>query len=101
MIVILEIWSFKEGFELYDEVEIIDGFIMITQYDIPWREDIFKGWHFYDVSQSMEFILKGYKIVIPNQENSWRIHECGITKIKNDYQIYRKMFLKEYSEKFI
>ena len=40
----------------YEKVDIIDGLIMITQYDIKWREDIFKGWHFYDASQSREYI---------------------------------------------
>ena len=42
------------------EVKGIGGLIMITQYDIPWRDDIFDGWHFYDASQSIEFIRKGF-----------------------------------------
>lgn len=31
-------------------VEAIDGFLMATQYDLSWREDLFNGWDFYDVS---------------------------------------------------
>ena len=31
------------------EVEGVDGLLMATQYDIPWREDLFDGWDFYDL----------------------------------------------------
>ena len=31
------------------EVEAIDGLLMATQYDIPWREYLFYMWVFYDV----------------------------------------------------
>lgn len=37
------------------EVHAIDGMIMITQYDVEWRKDIFDGFDFYDISQSLEF----------------------------------------------
>ncbi len=40
----------------YEQVRVIDGLIMVTQYDLPWREDLFLGWHFYDVSQCLEFL---------------------------------------------
>jgi|GEM_PF-309796 len=82
----------------YEEVKVIDGFIIITQYDIPWREDIFDGWYFYDVSQSIEFASKGYKVVIPEQEEVWCIHDCGILNVKNGYESYRNIFLEEYSK---
>ena len=36
----------------YTEVEAIDGLLMMTQYDISWREDLFDKWDFYDASQS-------------------------------------------------
>ncbi len=81
----------------YEEVKVIDGFIIITQYDIPWREDIFDGWYFYDVSQSIEFASKGYKVVIPEQEEVWCIHDCGIANDGNGFDYYRNIFLDEYS----
>ena len=46
------------------EVEAIDGLLMATQYDIPWRDDIFKGWDYYDISQSFEFRKAGYKVML-------------------------------------
>ena len=44
------------------EVQCVDGLIMITQYDLSWRQDIFDGWHYYDLSQCMEFIRSGYLV---------------------------------------
>ncbi|HHW01018.1 MAG TPA: glycosyltransferase [Clostridiaceae bacterium] len=90
--------SFGEVKSDYETVKAIDGLIMITQYDIPWREDIFDGWHFYDLSQSMEFIRAGYDVAIPNQVNPWIIHDCGIVNVINGYEDYRKLFLEEYSK---
>ena len=49
------------------EVEAIDGLMMITSADLYWRQDLFDGWDFYDVSQSLEFNRKGYKVVVPEQ----------------------------------
>ena len=51
--------------DAYMEVEAIDGFMMITSVDIPWREDIFKGWDFYDISKSRDMIRYGKKVVVP------------------------------------
>ena len=62
----------------YMEMEAVDGLLMATQYDIPWREDIFQKWDYYDVSQCFEFLKAGYKVVVPGQETEWYIHDCGI-----------------------
>lgn len=82
----------------YTEVKAIDGIIMITQYDVKWNEEIFKGWHFYDLSQSVEFSKAGYKIVIPKQNNPWCLHACGIANVKNGYEEYRQVFLNTYED---
>ncbi len=83
----------------YTEVDAIDGMIMITQYDIEWRKDLGLKWDFYDISHSMEFRRKGYKIGIPLQLNSWCIHDCGHSKMI-DYDANRKIFLEEYVDYF-
>lgn len=79
----------------YCQVEAIDGFLMATQYDVPWREDLFKKWDFYDVSQSLEFQKRGYQVVVPNMEKAWCIHDDGIWNLSNYYG-EREIFLKEY-----
>ena len=77
------------------EVEAIDGLLMATQYDIPWRDDLFDKWDFYDVSQSLEFIRHGYKVVVPYMETTWCIHDDGFVNLKNYYE-EREKLLKEY-----
>lgn len=79
----------------YQSVEMVDGLLMATQYDIPWREDIFQKWDFYDASQSQEFIRAGFKIVVPQMDKPWCIHDCGITNLEN-YWMERKKFICEY-----
>ena len=74
---------------------LCDGFLLATQYDIPWREDLFDGWDFYDASQCMEFIRHGYKVLIPWQEKAWCLHDCGFVNLIN-YDKYRNVFLCEY-----
>jgi hypothetical protein len=94
---IMGLLAFKEVEDEWKEVRCIDGLIMITQYDIPWRDDIFTGWHFYDLSQSMEFIRAGYKVVIPRQQGPWCIHDSGVVNA-NEYHYFRQIFLNEYSK---
>ncbi len=81
------------------EVEAIDGLMMITSTDISWRQDIFDGWDFYDVSQSFEFQKKGYKVVVPEQYCAWCKHDDGILNLIN-YEKYRKICISEYSQYF-
>lgn len=83
--------------DAYWEVEAIDGFLMATQYDIPWREDLFDKWDFYDASQSMEFIRHGYKVVVPKMEEPWCLHDCGYLNMDH-YEEERKKFVREYLE---
>lgn len=76
-------------------VEAIDGLLMITQYDVPWREDLFDNWDFYDISQCKEFQRAGYKVIVPYMERPWCIHDDGILSLEN-YNADRQIFLKEY-----
>lgn len=89
-----EIELLKDG---YREVQAVDGLLIATAYDIPWREDILKGWDFYDVSQCLEFRRAGYKVVVPAQNPSWTIHKCGAPAFWN-YEKNRQIVLKEYPE---
>lgn len=81
----------------YMEVEAVDGLLIATQYDLPWREDLFKKWDFYDASQSFEFIRAGYKVVVPGQAKAWYIHDCGILELQN-YDEERRVFLQNYKD---
>lgn len=93
----LEVYQERE--QAYISVKAVDGLIMITQVDIPWREDILDGWDFYDVSQSLEMERHGYKVVIPYQDSAWCYHDCGVSEI-GKYHFYRHKMIKEYSDFF-
>lgn len=79
------------------EVEAVDGLLMATQYDVPWREDLFTGWDFYDVSQSMEIRRKGYKVVVPHMDKPWCLHDDGLVNLAAYFE-WRDIFLKEYED---
>ncbi len=88
----------QEPSESYIDVQAADGLFLMTQYDIPWRDDLFKGWHFYDASQCMEFARRGYKTVVPNQvKDFWCIHCPREKPLAPDYKVWQKIFLNEYS----
>ncbi|WP_066022705.1 MULTISPECIES: glycosyltransferase [Clostridium] len=85
--------------ECHDEVEkvkIIDGFIMVTQYDLKWRDDLFNSWHLNDSFLSAESIIAGYKIVVPRQKSPWCIHDCRAVKTGWNNEKYNKIFAKQY-----
>lgn len=94
----MELLNFCEVTSTFEKVQAIDGAIMITQYDVPWRDDIFDGWNFYEVSQCLELARRGYETVIPKQEHPWVIHDCGVSNKSKRYEYYRSVFLDEYSE---
>lgn len=83
----------------YQEISVIDGVFMMTSKDVDWREDLFDDWHFYDISQSMEFWQRGYKVVIPRPAALWVLHcgKCG-EWLGNSYRSQRIRFLKEYMQ---
>lgn len=76
----------------WQDMEIVDGFFIATQYDIPWEEGVFTGWHFYDVSHCINFRKQGLRIVVPKQPHPWCIHECGAKELDKDYLHWREVF---------
>lgn len=89
-------------FSQYDtqivEAASLDGLILITQYDIPWREDLFTNWHLYDSSQCFEFIRKGLKTgIIQQHDDPWVLHNCGT---REEFFKHPESYLQELS-KFI
>ena len=79
----------------YQEVGAVDGLLLATQYDVPWREDLFDGWDFYDISQCMEFLRRGKMVVVPYQTEPWVWHDNLYSKMGRYYD-YARVFAKEY-----
>jgi hypothetical protein len=85
---------------LFEPVQAVDGFLMATQYDIPWRSDLFKGFHFYDVSQSKEFARQGYLVGVANQHEPWCIHyhlHHNQNFNLSEYTSNQRIFINHYS----
>ncbi len=80
----------------YVSVSAIDGVFIATQYDLPWRHDLFDGWHFYDISQTREFINAGYDVIIPRQVTPWIIHFTGRKIVDESYKRYMDIFVENY-----
>lgn len=92
--------NFGEVNGLFEPVQAVDGFLMVTQYDIPWRSDLFKGFHFYDISQSKEFTRRRYLVGVANQREPWCIHyhlQHNQTFKLSDYMAVQKTFIQHYS----
>ena len=88
-------YSLQDG---YWEVSCVDGLLLATQQDVRWREDIFDGWDFYDISQSFEMRRQGFKVVVPVQNNLWYIHDDKMVLQMWNYNKYRQKFLEEYQD---
>lgn len=85
--------------ERLNDVIAVDGLLMVTQHDLRWREDLFDKFDFYDISQSLEFVRHGYRVVVPVEKKPWVIHDCGFAKLAN-YERQRDICVSEYSEFF-
>ncbi len=89
---ILREYNYKNFNPKYELGCAVDGFCISTQYDAPWLDKLFNGWHFYDVSQSIHFISKGYKVAIATQTKPWCLHDCGKLNTAN-YHFFRVTLL--------
>lgn len=79
------------------QVEAVDGLLIATQYDIRWREDLFYGFDFYDISASFEMRKAGYQIVVPYMQKPWVIHDSSFAKLSG-YDRDRIICINEYKE---
>lgn len=79
------------------DVEAVDGLLIATHGDVPWREDLFDGWDFYDISQCMEYRRAGYRCVVAQQEKPWCYHDNSYSKMRYYYD-YNLIFANEYAD---
>jgi glycosyltransferase involved in cell wall biosynthesis len=93
----MEVVSFNEVVEGYESVCFLDGHVLITQYDLSWRSDLFKGNFYYGESHSLEFIKAGYDVGIPTQDKPWFMLDYRPDRRVRESEECRKTFLKEYS----
>lgn len=80
----------------YSFVTEIDGLLMATSQDLPWDTETLTGWDFYDAFHSMNYLLNGYKITVPNQLHPWCLHDDGVALNMFHYNQYRQIFMQKY-----
>ena len=87
------IWGeFSENVKL---VQAVDGWLMATQVDIPWRDDLFTGACGYDLAQNIELQKAGYACAVIKQVQPW----CSIETKNFDFSKRdTAIFLKEYGK---
>lgn len=86
---------FRKVFKPFVPVVVVDGLIMITQYDLPWRQDLYGGFIYYEGPQCLEFIKHGYMVVVPRQKVTWCLHRGNRTeKTKEERAKYQEEFRK-------
>lgn len=70
----------------------IDGVLMATQYDIPWRKGLYDGFIYYEGPHSLEFIKRGCEVVIARQDKPWVLHLSGKPRTPEEDAAYRARF---------
>ena len=78
-----------------EDVMAVSDYLIATQYDIPWRSDLFHEDSFWAEAQCIEFRRRGYRTVVPRQEEAWLIAEPR--EICCD-EVSRSAFLDTYSK---
>ena len=77
-----------------EEVMAVSSDLIATQYDIPWRSDLFHSDCLFAEAQCIEFRRKGYRTVLPQQDDPWLLTR------KRAYEAdeaSREVFLDTYS----
>ncbi|CAM3719449.1 glycosyltransferase family protein [Cohnella lubricantis] len=93
---VVQLMNFGDIEEDFAFVETVDGLLMMTQYDLPWRDDVLSGWHYYDIAQSLEYLRAGYRIAVPRQEQPWVLHDCGVSYVDPSFADAKRLFMQEY-----
>lgn len=86
---------FSRVADRYEKMTVLDGLVLMTQYDLPWREDLFLGQDFYDCAQSLEFQKAGFEVGLPQMEEPWCLYD-GEALESAEYERWRSVFEQEY-----
>ncbi len=76
----------------YKPVICIDGVFMATQYDVPWRKDLFGGLIYCEGPHSLEFIKRGYEVVVAHQGQPWVLHLDPKERTRGEDAAYHARF---------
>ena len=81
------------------KAEGLDGICLITDVDIRWRDDLFKGFHMYDASCVWEYKNRGYEVGILITDTPYILHEQKAAPDVNEipYEESKEIFRGNYN----
>ncbi|GIP47420.1 hypothetical protein J53TS2_10110 [Paenibacillus sp. J53TS2] len=82
--------------EFTKPIKLLDGKILITQYDLPWREDILTSSEYLGESQSLEFTKSGFKAAVFNQNEDYFFYDPDFIELQDLSEPVQGKFLSEY-----
>ena len=77
-----------------EEAVVVSGDLIATQYDLPWRRDLFHSNAFVAEAQCIEFWRAGYRTVVPHQDEAWLLTDAQGRPCD---EVSRESFLDTYS----
>ena len=79
--------------------EAADGAFLATACNVPWQEESFPHWHFYDIAQCEEMRKRGLSVGLYEDTTPWILHESTLRKDPEmQYEKYCRIFLKKYKK---
>ena len=84
----------EENGPVFRKGEMLDGAFLATDVDLPWEEEVFTGWHFYDMAQCRRMQEAGYLTGFLIDREPWALHESTLRRDpENLYELFRKKFI--------
>lgn len=77
-------------------IAALDDWLLATQYDIEWREDLFLDGEYLNLSQCTEFKRKGYEALVVAQDNPWICIDDFFRMISLKNEVSKESFKAEY-----
>ena len=75
---------------------LLDGMLLMTSRDLPWREDLLTRFDFYDASHCMEFRRRGLGVGVIDPGKPVCVHQNGYINNYLYYEEERLKFMAEY-----
>ncbi|MCX5813458.1 MAG: glycosyltransferase [Proteobacteria bacterium] len=82
----------------YEKVRALDGMLLATQRDVPWREDLFDSQLYAELAQVLEMERAGYTVAVPQLAEPWCCYNEKLFVLKSEDEAGRNQFLDEYSK---
>jgi acetyltransferase-like isoleucine patch superfamily enzyme/glycosyltransferase involved in cell wall biosynthesis len=61
----------------HHKIVALDGILIITQFDLPWKQTLFAGFHYAELSYCIEYTRKGYTLDVLSGEQPLCLYDAG------------------------